>query len=103
MDALSIAPAVIDVIITGPLNALENMPLTSYRVILDLNGLPPGIYQRSPVVDGLPERLRVQTTLPETVEVTIVLAPTPTPIPTPTLTPELSPTPEVELTGTPTP
>jgi YbbR domain-containing protein len=73
-----IAPETVDVIVAGPLNMLERLSSSSFRVILDLSGLPPGVYQREPVVDLYPEEVRVQTTLPETVGVTIVLAPTPT-------------------------
>jgi YbbR domain-containing protein len=93
-----ISPASVDVIISGPLNILDQLSPANFRVIVDLTDLPPGVYQRQVVVDLQPDDVRVQTTLPESVEVTIDLAPTPTPrgTPPPTelpgLTPMLTPT-----------
>ncbi|MFC1878415.1 YbbR-like domain-containing protein [Chloroflexota bacterium] len=92
----SVAPLTVDVIIAGPLRILETLTPTDYRVVLDLSGLPPGVYQRTPVIEELPAEVRVQTTLPEAIEVTISLAPTPTPTVTPT------PGPSPTLTVTPT-
>ena len=94
-----ISPASVDVIISGPLNILEQLSPANFRVIVDLTDLPPGIYQRQVVVDVQPKQVRVQTTLPESVEVTIGLAPTTTPNGTgqapgiPVTTPVLTPTP----------
>ena len=94
-----ISPVSVDVIISGPLNVLEQLSPANFRVIVDLTDLPPGVYQRQVIVDLKPDQVRVQTTLPESVEVTIGLAPTPTPngavqAPAiPSLTPVLTPTP----------
>jgi YbbR domain-containing protein len=103
----TISPATVDVIAAGPLNILDGLTLTNFRVVLDLTGLPVGIYQRSPVVDLAPDQVRVQTTLPETVEVVIELVPTPSPSKlkpaTPTPTPSPSPTVLIVATGTPLP
>lgn len=94
---VSISPAVVDVIVAGPLIVLDKLNVSQFRVVLDLTGLPPGVYQRSPEVDLFPDLIRIQTTLPETVEVTIRIAPTPT------TTPDGSSTPQAEETATPTP
>jgi hypothetical protein len=48
-----------------------------------VTGLDVGVYQRSPTVTFLPERVRTESVLPSTVEITIFLAPTPTPVPVP--------------------
>jgi YbbR domain-containing protein len=96
---VSISPAVVDVIVAGPLNILDQLSASSFRVVLDLTGLPPGVYQRSPVVDLYPDQVRIQTTLPETLEVTIEEEPTPTPNPTESTTPQAEGTPA----ATPTP
>jgi YbbR domain-containing protein len=94
-----ISPATVDVIVSGPLNYLEQLTQANFRVIVDLTDLPPGVYQRPVVVDLQPEEVRVQTTLPESVEVTIELAPTSTPndsssvMDLPGDTPLLTPTP----------
>ena len=70
---------------------LDELSDSDFKVIVDLEGLPPGIYQRPPIVDQIPDKVRVQTTLPDTVEVDITIAPTQTP--TATLLPEQIPTP----------
>lgn len=88
--AAIISPASVDVIISGPLNVLEQLSPSNFRVIVDLTDLPPGVYQRQVIVDLQPDQVRVQTTLPESVEVTIDLAPIPTPN---GATPALTPTP----------
>lgn len=76
----SISPELVDVIIAGPINILETLETEDVRAFLDLEGLPGGsVYQLPPKIDLIPEQLRVQTTLPETIEVEIVSAPTPTP------------------------
>jgi YbbR domain-containing protein len=77
-----ISPETVDVIVAGPLNILDKLSPASFRVVLDLTGLPSGIYQRSPVVVQSPDQVRVQTILPEIVEVKIEPAPTPTLTPT---------------------
>jgi len=106
----NVAPETIDVIIAGPLKTLEFLNPEDFQVVLDLTGLPPGVYQRTPFVEFLPQDVRVQTTLPETIEVTISLAPTltptstqtPGPSPTITLTPVLTSTGAINPTALPT-
>ncbi len=83
----AISPATVDIIVAGPLNVLDTLRPDSFLVLLDLTDLPIGVYQRSPLVDRFPDQVRIQTILPETVEVTIALAPTPTPPPTSTSQP----------------
>lgn len=93
-----ISPASVDVIVSGPLNLLEQLSLANFRVVVDLTDLPPGVYQRQVVVDLQPEEVRVQTTLPESVEVTIELVAESTAsgaaggTTMPTITPMLTPT-----------
>lgn len=100
----SVSPDTVEVILAGPLFVLDRLTPDNFRVVIDVSGLPEGIYQRSPVVELAPEQVRIQTTLPETVEIEIQLAPTPTqtttilpglvpatPTPTPTLTLTLTP------------
>ena len=89
----AISPVQVDVIAAGPINILEMLTPADFRIILDLEGLPAGIYQRSPEVERVPDQVRVQTTLPETVEVDISVAPTPTPTATVLATPSVTPTP----------
>jgi YbbR domain-containing protein len=83
----SISPAGVDVIVSGPLPILDGLTPASFRAVIDVTGLAPGDYQLSPVVDLAPDAVRVQTVLPETVEVVIAPAPTPAPA---TLTPTVT-------------
>jgi YbbR domain-containing protein len=82
------SPGTIDVIVSGPLNILDRLTPASLRVVLDLSGLEPGVYQRQVSIDQSPSDVVVESTLPEVVEVTISIAP-----PTPTGGPTPSPTP----------
>jgi YbbR domain-containing protein len=90
-----VSPIAVDVILTGPVPLLGDLQSEDIRVKVDLTGYEVGIYQIIPVVDFLPERVKIESILPPTVEVIISQAPTPSP----TLTPLVSPTPTV----TPTP
>ena len=87
----TISPQTIDIIVAGPLNVLDTLTTDNFRVTLDLSNLPPGIYQRTPVVDLYPEDIRIQTILPETVEVNIEVNLTPSP--TGTIMPSITPSP----------
>ncbi|NOZ26622.1 MAG: hypothetical protein GXP39_01030 [Chloroflexi bacterium] len=93
----------VDVFLSGPLPRLEALQPTDVRVVLDLSGLGPGVHNVRPVI-VTPEGVRVDSWLPETVEVEIVELPTPTPVPeTPTPEETVVATPEVTPTHTPTP
>jgi YbbR domain-containing protein len=92
----------VDVFLSGPLPRLEALQSTDVQVVLDLSGLDPGVHAVRPVPVP-PEGLRVDSVLPETVEVEISEAPTPTTGPE-TPTPEAStPTPEVTPAATAAP
>ena len=77
------APALVDVIVAGPIPDLENISPVDVRVVVDVTGLEIGTYQIQPTVDILPDRIYLQSISPETVEVTIQVQPTPTITPTP--------------------
>jgi YbbR domain-containing protein len=76
-----VAPTTVDVIFSGPLPVLNGITPSDIRVMVDVGGLDVGVYQMSPTVTFLPERVQTQSVLPSSVEVTISPAPTPTPIP----------------------
>jgi len=106
-----ISPENVDVIIAGPLLVLDRLTPENFRVVVDVSGLPAGVYQREIVVDTAPDQVRIQTTLPDTVEVTIEIVPTitaastnltPTPPATLTLTPKITPIPAVLPSPIPT-
>ncbi|MCD6291198.1 MAG: hypothetical protein J7M34_11895 [Anaerolineae bacterium] len=90
----------VDVFLSGPLPRLETLQPTDVRVVLDVSGLAPGVHAVQPVI-VTPEGVKVDSWLPETVEVEIIAEATPTAVPTPTATtpPTPSPTPEAEAQG----
>ncbi len=88
---VQVAPPQVDIIIAGPIPDLENLTPGDVRVVIDLTGLEPGIYQLQPAVEILPDRIYLQSISPETVEVTIQLLPTPTDTPASAITPTPQP------------
>jgi YbbR domain-containing protein len=99
-------PPQVDVILSGPLPRLQALTVRDVTVIADLFGLDPGIHKIKPTV-VVPEGLRVESILPDTIEVEIGVGPTPTPIPalTPTaiITPSNALTDTLSITATATP
>ena len=101
----SVSPETIDVILQGPLPKLQSLTAdVNVRAVLNLSGLDVGAHNAIPIL-VLPEGITVQTVLPEAVQVTIIVKPTPTATPTePVLkarTPGPSRTPTVTPTATP--
>jgi YbbR domain-containing protein len=107
------SPPQVDVILSGPLPRLQALTIQDVKVIADLFGLDPGVHKVKPNV-VVPEGLRVESVLPDTVEVeigtgqsapptSIPTPATPTSIPTPAPTPTASITATVALGSTPTP
>jgi YbbR domain-containing protein len=92
---VSSIPAVVDVILSGPVPLLNTLAPTDVRVVVDLTGYNAGTYQFTPQVNILPERVKKVSILPATVEITITIAPTPTQTGTPnrTLVPTQTPIP----------
>lgn len=66
-----LSPQYIDVILSGPLPILDRLRSSDVRVVIDLAGLDVGTYQLQPNVEISLEGLKVESLLPETVEVTI--------------------------------
>jgi YbbR domain-containing protein len=93
--AASSSPAVVDVILSGPVPLLNTLGSTDVRVVVDLTGYDVGTYQFVPQVNILPERVQKVSILPATLEITIAIAPTPTSTGTPneTLVPTQTPVP----------
>jgi YbbR domain-containing protein len=91
----SLNPAVVNVILSGPVPLLNALTPTDVRVVVDVTGYEAGTYQIPPQVNILPDRVQKVSILPGTVEITISIAPTPTPTVTPngTSTPAQTPTP----------
>ncbi len=72
------SPAIIDVILSGPVPVLDTLGPTDVRAVVDLTGYDVGTYQFIPQINILPERVQKVSILPATVEITISPAPTPT-------------------------
>jgi YbbR domain-containing protein len=100
------SPEVVDVILSGPVPRLDTLKPGDVQVILDLHDLQLGTHKITPKV-VVPEGLKVESILPDTIEVEITVSPTLTPMVTsePTRTPEptATPKPTEMLTPTPTP
>lgn len=87
--AAMISPISVEIIVSGPLPILDGLTATSFRAVVDLTDLGEGTYQIVPTLDLAPDEVQIQAVLPETVEVIIGIAPTPTP----TVPAGLTPTP----------
>ncbi len=70
-----VQPQTVEITVTGPLNLLDKLTLTSFQVVVDVADFTEGQYQRRVRVDQAPDDVIVQTTLPEIVQVTIFVAP----------------------------
>lgn len=109
---VTLFPAEVNVVVSGPLNVLNTLSPASFRVVVNLTDLDVGDYQVTPVMDLAPDKVAIQVVLPETVQALIFMAPSPTPTLTPSITPTLTQTPTatrpiistipVRITPTPT-
>jgi YbbR domain-containing protein len=81
------SPPQVDVILSGPLPRLQALTVQDVKVIADLIDLDPGVHKVRPSV-VVPEGLRVESVLPETIEVEIGIGQPlmSTPAPTATIT-----------------
>lgn len=93
-DKAVVSPDVVDVILSGPVPILDALKPGDIRMVIDVTGRTYDVYQLVPAVSHLPNQLQVDSILPASVEVTIMLAPTPTVTPSnvaPVVTPTSSP------------
>lgn len=106
-----LSPNQVDVLISGPVPLLRTIKASNLRVVIDLSGLPPGEYQLPPVVDLLPNSVKVASILPANISVVITTAsngtstisPPPSVLATPALGRTPTPTPNSGSTPTPQP
>lgn len=91
---------VVDVIISGPLTLVDGVSRDDIFAMLNLSGLLPGTHTIVPEI-ALPEGVRAEGVLPETVEVVIVDKSTPTPSASDVVTDVLQ-TPVAPITATAT-
>ncbi|MGQ9517359.1 MAG: CdaR family protein [Anaerolineae bacterium] len=98
----SVSPETISIILSGPLPKLDALRTEDVQVIIDVFALGPGMHQLAPIVI-VPEGIRVQSVVPERVQVGIIALPTPTPTATSTPTPAAGTPGTRTVTPTPTP
>lgn len=96
--SVAISPASVDVILSGPLPNLQNLSPDDVQVVIEVSGLAAGAYQLKPRVPVVPDALKVQNIVPDTVQVTLT-EPTPTISATATIT---KTTPAASASATPT-
>jgi YbbR domain-containing protein len=89
----SLNPAIVNVILSGPVPILNTLGPTDVRVVADLNAYEVGTYQVTPTVTILPDQIQQVSLIPSTVEVIIDVAPTPTRTPSVSVTPGRTATP----------
>lgn len=78
-----ISPDTVDVIISGPLPVLDVLTPQDITVIVDVTGLNAGVHQLVPKPQVLVENVLVESILPGTMEVILMVPPTPTRTPVP--------------------
>jgi YbbR domain-containing protein len=76
------SPDTVSIILNGPVPILDNLQPDDVRVVLDLIDLSSGTYQLTPEVLTSSNDIKVQSVLPDTIEVTISTTPPPTAQPT---------------------
>ena len=76
---VTLSPALVDVILSGPLPILDTLRANDVRIILDLTNFEPGVYQVVPIWELDIDDLLVESILPATIEVIISIPTTPTP------------------------
>lgn len=78
-----VSPKTVDVIVSGPLPLLDKLTRQDVRVTVDLSGLGVGTHQVTANVEVLIADVVVESILPNTIEVVITVASTPTKTPMP--------------------
>jgi YbbR domain-containing protein len=67
----SISPDTVEVILSGPLPTLQALTGDDVQIVVDVTGCTPGSFQAAPRVINVPDLLKVESIVPNTVEVTI--------------------------------
>ena len=77
------SPLTVNVIVSGPLSALDAFSADDLRVTVDAGGLSEGDYQLTPLVEILNDKIKVESILPESITITISKTPFSVPTETP--------------------
>jgi YbbR domain-containing protein len=78
-----LSPAIVDVIVSGPLPLLDTLTRQDISVTIDLTNLEAGTYQLTPTVEILISDVIVESILPGTIQVILSPSESPTPTATP--------------------
>ena len=100
----SVSPDTVEIILSGPVPALQGLVPEDVQAVVDASNLAPGTYVLKPRTIAVPNTLRVQSIVPDTVQVT-VSGTAPASLVTPTITSTVSVTATLTLptpTFTPT-
>ncbi len=68
---VAVSPDTVEVILSGPLPILQALTGDDVQIVVDVNGCTPGSFQATPRVISVPASLKVESIVPNTVEVTI--------------------------------
>lgn len=66
-----ISPEQVDLILAGPLPSLQNLSADAAIVVVDATNLGPGVYPLKPRVVGASDPLKVQSIVPDTIQLTL--------------------------------
>ena len=67
----ALSPDTVEVILSGPLPILQALTGDDVQIVVDVSGCTPGSFQGTPRVINVPSSLKVESIVPNTVEVTI--------------------------------
>jgi YbbR domain-containing protein len=81
--AVQFSPKTVDVIISGPLPLLQTLSSRDVHVTIDVTGLLPGTYRRTPDVEIQVADVAVESIQPSTIEVVLAKSNSPTATPRP--------------------
>lgn len=68
---VAVSPDTVEVILSGPLPILQALTGDDVQIVVDVTGCTPGSFQTTPRVINVPDSLKVESIVPNTVEVTI--------------------------------
>ncbi|MBT3188601.1 MAG: hypothetical protein HN736_07040 [Anaerolineae bacterium] len=77
--AAELSSETVDIIISGPLSELDTLSANDLRAVIDVEGLTNGSHQLTPLIEILNNAIKVESVLPESIEITLSDAPPVTP------------------------
>lgn len=87
---ITISPETVDVIVSGPLIHLEKLTQEDIHLYVDLTEMETGTFTAELIPELINDSLKIESIVPEMVEIELSYIIAPTPSPTPTLTPTIT-------------